>query len=373
VNDPQQPPDAGSPSPGTPDPSRTSGTGSPADFPSRVRGCLLGGALGDQLGYPVTASSREGIRIRFGAEGLRGFDQLPHGARISDTTQLALYTLDALVEALEWANSGTAADETACLWLSYLRWYAGQEGGYPAMAPQPLPRWIDEQQLLHERRSPSAACLAALATGEMGSRARPLNPAAEGADSVARSAPFGLLPHVAPEFASRLAIHGAALTHGHPVAQQSAAAFSTMVRLLAHEGASPAQAAVAVLAGIASEPESARLASRLRAALRLGEEGQVPAEELREALGPGLAADEALGVALYAVLAGAASDPHEHFRSALALAINDDGDSSSAGSIAGSLLGAYYGEAALPPEWLASAEGVEEITGMAALFLAQTV
>jgi ADP-ribosylglycohydrolase len=369
VNDAQQPAEAGSPSPSTPD---SSGAAGPAGFSARVRGCLLGGSLGDQLGYPVTAASREGIRIRFGSEGLRGFDQLPEGARMSGTTQLALYTLDALVEALEWANSGTAADETACLWLSYLRWYAGQEGGYPETAPQPLPRWIDQQRLLHERRSPSAVCLAALATGEMGSRARPLNPAAEGADSVARSAAFGLLPHVAPEFASRLAVHGAALTHGHPVAQHSAAAFSAMVRLLTHEGASPVQAATAVLAGMGTEPESSRLADRIRAALRLGGAGQVPGKELRDALGAGLAADEALAVALYAVLAGGDPDPQEHFRRTIALAINDDGDSSSAGSIAGSLLGAYHGEAALPPEWIASAEGIEEINGMAALFLAQT-
>ena len=369
MNDAQHPAESGLPSPAT---TNSSGTAGPTGFPSRVRGCLLGGSLGDQLGYPVTASSLAGIRIRFGAEGLRSFDQLPDGARISGTTQLALYTLDALVEALEWANSGTAADETACLWLSYLRWYAGQEGRFPETAPQPLPRWIDERQLLHQRRSPSSACLAALATGEMGSRARPLNPAAEGAESVARSAAFGLLPHVAPEFAARLAVHGAALTHGHPVAQQGAAAFSGMIRLLAHEGASPARAAAAVLAGMESDPEASRLAGRLRAALRLGESGQVPAEERRDALGAGLAADEALAVALYAVLAGEDPDPQEHFRSTLTLAINDDGDSSSVGSIAGSLLGAYYGEAALPPAWLASAEGTDEVTAMAALFLAQT-
>lgn len=369
MNNAQHPAESGIPSTGAPD---SSGTASPIDFPSRVRGCLLGGSLGDQLGYPVTASSLEGIRIRFGADGLRSLDQLPGGARISGTTQLALYTLDALIEALEWANSGTAADETACLWLSYLRWYAGLEGRFPETAPEPLPRWIDEQQLLHERRSPSAACLAALATGEMGSRARPLNAAAEGAESVARSAAFGLLPHVAPEFTARLAVHAAALTHGHPVAQQGAAAFSGMVRLLAHEDASPAQAAAAVLAGMESDPEAARLARRLRAALRLGGSGQVPADELRDALGAGLAADEALAVALYAVLAGSDPDPQEHFRSTLALAINDDGDSSSIGSMAGSLLGAYYGEAALPPAWLASAEGTEEVIGMAARFLAQT-
>ncbi|EMY34682.1 ADP-ribosylglycohydrolase [Arthrobacter crystallopoietes BAB-32] len=357
MNDVLQPAGSGSPDPG---------------FPSRVRGCLLGGSLGDQLGHPVTASSREGIRLRYGAEGLRSFGQL-ETARISGTTQLALYTVDALLEALEWANAGTAADETACLWLAYLRWYAGQEGGFPDAAPQPLPRWIDAQQLLQERRSPSAASLAALATGEMGSRARPINADTDGADCVARSAPFGLLPRVPAEMVRRLALDGAALTHGRPAAQQSAAAFSSLVHVLVHQGAAPADAATAVLAATEAIPAAAGLAGRLKAALRLGQAGPVPAEAVSGELGAGLEADEALAVALYAVLAGHASDPQEHFRAALALAVNIDGDSSCTGSIAGSLLGAYYGEAGLPPEWLAAAEGTDEVNGMAGLFLAQTV
>jgi ADP-ribosylglycohydrolase len=95
--------------------------------------------------------------------------------------------------------------------------------------------------------------------------------------------------------------------------------------------------------------------------------------ELTAALGEGWVAEEALAVALYAALVTAGSaTPEEHFRSALAIAINHDGDSDSTGSITGNILGAFYGEAALPPSWLDAAEAPEVVLGMAARFLAQT-
>ena len=91
---------------------------------SRIHGCLLGGALGDSLGYAVEFDDISTIRARFGPDGLRDFSALDGGSHFSDDTQLTLYTVDGLLEALEWANSGVAADTNACLWLAYLRWLA---------------------------------------------------------------------------------------------------------------------------------------------------------------------------------------------------------------------------------------------------------
>jgi ADP-ribosylglycohydrolase len=55
----------------------------------------------------------------------------------------------------------------------------------------------------------------------------------------------------------------------------------------------------------------------------------------------------------------------EHFKEAIALAINHSGDSDSTGSIAGNILGAYYGEECLPSDWLEALEAPEVIRGMA--------
>ncbi|MGM0929289.1 MAG: ADP-ribosylglycohydrolase family protein [Actinomycetota bacterium] len=343
------------------------------DYASRVRGCLLGGALGDQLGAAVEFDSFDEITGRFGADGLRDFSQLPEPGHFTDNTQLTLYSLDGLTEALEWANAGTAADEAACLWLAYLRWYATQEGRFPDNAPAPQPRWIDGQSVLHARRAPAEACLSGLATGEMGTRARPVSPDARDGSTVTRSAPFGLLPFVDDQTVQRLATDGSALTHGHPAAHRSAATLATLIRLLVHEQATLPGAAVAMLARTEQDAGAAALAGRLRAAVELSAHGPVASSDLTAALGAGRAAEEALSIALYAALATADSaTPEQHFRRGVAAAINHDGESAATGSLAGSLLGAHYGEAALPAEWLAALEGPEVILGMAERFLAQT-
>lgn len=336
---------------------------------SRIRGCLLGGALGDSLGYAVEFDSIGQIRSRYGAAGLTGFNQLNGPTHFSDDTQMTLYTVDGLVEALEWANSGVGADVNACLWLAYLRWYATQGETAPASAPVPQPRWIDAQQVLHQRRHPGRACLSGLATGEMGTSFRPVNPDSKGCGTVMRSAPFGLIPHIAPDAVYKLSSDAASLTHGHPSARQSAGTFSLLIHRLVsgdglREAAAEALAHTAGLDGVAPE-----LPERLEAALRLAGKGIVTPEEMVQALGEGWVAEEALAVGLYAVLAtlpdADAAEPAQHFRDAVALAVNHSGDSDSTGSIAGNILGAFYGEACLPPEWLAALEGPDVIGGMA--------
>ena len=375
--------------------SNSSGVPAPAAVPSpqsRIHGCLLGGALGDSLGYAVEFDSITAIRARFGAAGLRDFAALDGGAHFSDDTQMTLYTVDGLVEALEWANAGVGADANACLWLAYLRWLETQGMTAPDPAPRPQARWIDGQPVLWQRRSPGNACLSGLATGEMGTVQRPVNPDSKGCGTVMRSAPFGLIPHIPAEAVCKLSGDAAALTHGHPSARQSAAAFSLLIHSLV-QGGTLQTAARTAAEHVRSDPEAVpELRERLDAALRLA--GETPAngsavdetaadgaaapgpaallgpEDLVRELGEGWVAEEALAVGLYAVLATARGDhgplpPVEHFKAAVAVAVNHSGDSDSTGSIAGNILGAYYGEACLPADWLEALEAPEVIRGMA--------
>jgi ADP-ribosylglycohydrolase len=340
---------------------------------SRINGCLLGGALGDSLGYAVEFDAIDEIRRRFGAQGLTGFAELPDGTHFSDDTQMTLYTVDGLVEALEWANSGVGADVNACLWLAYLRWLATQGESVGPAAPAPQPRWIDGNTVLHQRRHPGKACISGLATGEMGTSVRPVNPESKGCGTVMRSAPFGLIPHITPDAVYKLSADAASLTHGHPSARQSAGIFSLLIHRLVsgeslHDAAAGVAAHAATLTDVAPE-----LPERLAAALRLADKGVVAPEELVSTLGEGWLAEEAFAVGLYAVLAtipdpaAAGGDPLpvRHFRAAVALAVNHSGDSDSTGSVAGNILGAYYGEDCLPGEWLEALEAPEVIRGMA--------
>jgi ADP-ribosylglycohydrolase len=119
--------------------------------------------------------------------------------------------------------------------------------------------------------------------------------------------------------------------------------------------------------------------ARLESALRLAG-GRLSPEALVSELGAGWVAEEALAVALYAVLATvpekgtttAAGGAEAHFRAAIAVAVNHSGDSDSTASIAGNILGAHYGEQCLPAGWLSALEAPEVIRGMASRLAAVT-
>ena len=84
-----------------------------------------------------------------------------------------------------------------------------------------------------------------------------------------------------------------------------------------------------------------------------------PSAERVESLGGGWVAEEALAIALYAVLAT------DSFAEAVVLAVNHGGDSDSTGAIAGNLAGIVFGEQAIPATWLPTLELREEISQIA--------
>ncbi len=197
-----------------------------AEFAGRVRGLLYASALGDALGYPLELLSAEQIAERNPKPWEAAYGEL----LISDDTQLICYTLDGLTEVLEWNNEGAAADELACLWLAYLRWFRGIGEALPETAPFSLDREIDGSNELTARRGPGAATLRALGTGEMQLVSKSVNPDALGSGALVRSAALGLLPVAQERTVVMLAVRGAALTHGHPEALVSAAAYALLIR-----------------------------------------------------------------------------------------------------------------------------------------------
>jgi ADP-ribosylglycohydrolase len=354
----------------------------PADFASRVQGTLMGGALGDALGYLVEFDDLAAIHARYGPSGLLDLSQGEPPVHFSDDTQMTLYTLDGLLEVLEWANGGVGADINACQWLAYLRWLKTQGIAAAAIAPEPQPRWIDRQSVLHHQRHPGNACVSGLATGEMGTIFRPVNPGSKGCGTVMRSAPYGLLPNIPAETIYKISADAASLTHGHPAARQSSGAFSWLIHSLAVAGLDLRAAAESTRSRAAAEPSAdAALLARLESAMELSAPAALAVNRdvplhgaaLTAALGQGWVAEEALAVALYSVLATAgAASPVEHYLAAVRLAVNHDGDSDSTSSIAGNILGALYGEAALPPAWLALCEAPQLIRHLGTEFIKLT-
>jgi ADP-ribosyl-[dinitrogen reductase] hydrolase len=66
----------------------------------RIRGCLLGGAVGDALGAPVEFMSTDEIRAAFGPDGIEEF-AFAYGRRgaVTDDTQMTLFTAEGLIRA----------------------------------------------------------------------------------------------------------------------------------------------------------------------------------------------------------------------------------------------------------------------------------
>ncbi|MFC4905357.1 ADP-ribosylglycohydrolase family protein [Kocuria oceani] len=346
------------------------------EYADSVRAALLGGALGDAIGY------------RAGADAPSAEHPDPDGGAgrllVSDDTQLTLYTLDALLEVVEWANDGQPADETACLWLAYLRWLRTQGVPHPSEAPRPLPRRLDEHEVLHAVRDPAGTVLEALRSGRMGEVERPLLPDAEDAAAVLRSAPFGLLPHVGWRTLAPLAINGAALTHGHPEAQSAAAVYGftvhAAVRARREGTARPVAAAVAAARETAAhltrpvDETLARLDDAVRAA-----GGPTPAPgALPDGRPADLGAEPTAPVVLAAGLRAAlraeaedpaAADPQAVFRRAVGLGTASGVAPEAAASIAGAVTGAALGTAALPPEWLAQLDARDAVADSAERWL----
>ncbi|MFI7483204.1 ADP-ribosylglycohydrolase family protein [Kocuria sp. M1R5S2] len=336
------------------------------EYADSVRAALLGGALGDAVGHLAASAAGPRVPDRWAGDA--------PVLRISADTQLALYTLDGLQEVVEWANDGQGADETACLWLAYLRWLRTQGEPHPAEAPRPLPRRIDDDESLHAVRAPGSTVLRALRTGRMGEVERPLLPEAQDSGTLARSVPFGLLPHVGWRTIAPVAVNGAALTHGHPEAQTSAAVHGFVVHAAVQarlQGVRhPVAAAVAAARQTAehlTRPVAETLA-RIDEAVAARTAGV--ADEPTRPLGEGRTAPETLAGGLRAALRAeaespAGADPAEVFRRAVEIAAAHGGDPEAAGAVAGAVVGAALGTAALPPRWVERLDARDAVSAAA--------
>lgn len=255
---------------------------------------------------PESAVPSAAGRIRGCLAGLLAADSLlqphPGGAgRPTDEAELALYTVDGLVEALQWANDGVSADETACLWLAYLRWARVRglpvDDGAPAAPARPLDRLLAGAGA---SARPDAPAGRALTLPDMGTTGRPVNPGADDDGALLRSVPAGLIPYLPEEATARIALNGAALTHGHPLAWHAAAALAAVVHALV-EGRPP-QAAASAAASLAASAPVPELARALAAAQAEGAAGRLPAAD-PAAEGGGRRADMVLAAAVQSVLA----------------------------------------------------------------------
>lgn len=320
----------------------------------RIRGSLIGGAIGDALGYPVEfIYSFEGIQARYGERGITRLDTKLHWldedeqagkAVVSDDTQMTLFTANGLLNA---KKQGISLKYGIC--RAYIEWYLTQIG---MKSPKYKECWISDVPELNHRRAPGNTCMTALDLIFRGKE--PMNNS-KGCGGVMRIAPIPLYAAVQDrmsiEEADLLAADAAEITHQHPLGYISAALMSHIIYRLALD-IEPTQDSMKryIMEGVAEIRKQyqahhndvecmAELAER---AIFLTDNGKTDLENIGH-LGEGWTGEEALAIALYCAL-----KHFDSFEEAMIASVNHGGDSDSTGAVTGNILGAAVGYEAIP-------------------------
>lgn len=333
-----------------------------------VHGCLLGGAIGDALGAPVENMLLHHIRQRYGPRGITGSPETYEG-RISEETQLTLFTVEALVRGSVRARSrGIGGATLGMMQQGFLVWLQGQGVTIPEQEFRPHSALAAHPELMGYRGITQAAYTAlqkAAARREparpLGTRTEPINDS-KGCAAAVRVVPCGFGYAVdragdALEHVFELGCDAAALTHGHPSGWLPAGAVAALIYLLGR-GAELDAALDRVRAELARREHHEETSAALTAAIELAaatarRTSAMPQPEDFDALGRGWIAPEALGIAVYAALCAQSVGgmPEDIFRHGVLLAVNHSGDSDSTGALCGSILGARHGRTAIPEPW----------------------
>ena len=320
----------------------------------RIRGSLLGGAIGDALGYPVEfIYSFEGIQARYGERGITRLDTTQHWlpeeeqvgkAVVSDDTQMTLYTANGLLNARRKDIEPKDAIRSA-----YVEWYLTQVGKW---SNQYKDCWIARLPELNKRRAPGNTCISSL--WAIYSGREPMNNS-KGCGGVMRIAPIPLYAAVdgrmAIEEADRLAGEAAELTHLHPLGYIPAALASHIIYRLALDDAPTAQSlrlyineGMKAIADAYPQHSSdvEYMGTLCDMAVTFAGNGRPDVENVED-IGGGWTAEETLAIALYCAL-----KYFDNFEQAMIAAVNHGGDSDSTGAVMGNILGAAAGYEAIP-------------------------
>lgn len=320
------------------------------------RGCLIGGAIGDALGWPVEFLNLEEIKRRYGA---RGIDKLlistSGKANVTDDTQMALFTAEGILRAENTNRKKEVCDSTSVVFDSYQRWLLTQ--GYPKIKEKEhiYDGWLIKQKELYSRKAFGDSCLIELLNGQKGCVSDPIN-RCKGCGGIMRVAPAGLFYDKDEAF--KFAMDYAAITHGHPSGYLSAGALAYLIALLI-EGNEIEPAVDNTLLKLESFENHEEITQYIEKA-RILFRDDIPKEEAIPLIGSGWTGGEALGISIYCAL-----KYKDDLRAAMLASVNHSGDSDSIGKITGNILGAYYGIKEIPLSWIENIELKDVVLQMA--------
>ena len=310
---------------------------------SRYIGCLLGGAVGDALGYPVEFLYEAQICKRFGEEGIQTLEQAGNPARVSVDTQMTLFAANALI-----CTESNRESFEENIRIAYCEWL-GTQGDFCGMEDADhFKMWIYRESRLHNLRAPGNTCLNAIRGYAEDKSLHFAKNNSKGCGTVMRAAPFGLSVHYDPAVSKKdgaqavcsKAKYDAMLTHGHPAAHAASIALALIIYEIVQCCSSEQNSLQEIITKISTgQPEVDDL---LKKAVSLAQDVSVPDLIAIHTLGEGWIAEEALAIAVYCAVRY-----QDDFAEAIRAAVNHKGDSDSTGAICGNILGAWLGREAV--------------------------
>lgn len=314
---------------------------------NRVIGSMIGGAIGDAMGYQI--EFERGIKEREVTEYKNDF------GKISDDTQMSLFTANAII----WASTrfslrGIGPNLEHAIHESYLDWLDTQCG--KEHDTEYMRSWIKDVNGLKVCRAPGNTCLSALSSGKIGSISKPINDS-KGCGGIMRVAPIGLSFDLERSMVGDIAAMSNAITHGHPLGIISSYIFAVMINYIVYDEMDIETALNKSIdyyknngSGICDKENEKIFFDLISKAIELSKKNISDVDAIRE-LGEGWVAEEALAIAIYSCF------KHKNsFIDAIICSVNHDGDSDSTGSICGNIMGAFFGYSSIPEYYVNNLE-----------------
>ncbi len=325
------------------------------------RGCLLGLAVGDAMGYAVDKKTWDEICEDYGPNGLLGYDLANGSADITSYTQLPAFVCNGL---LLGTLRGHTEKFSRYMAMSLREWVKSQQF---RGAAEKTYCWLAQVPGMRRRHCMDTRMLDALTREVLGTPEAPVFQSAF-PGSVTAAIAVGLCADSAKlssEQIARLGAEAVAFTHGDPEAFLSGAFLALSIAAILQD---PEQPVSKVFLGAADAidnqfgqtyVQASIVTAKIRKAIALTKDPELTPLASMTLLGCTTAAECVAG-AVYASMIHVAN-----FDEAMIVAVNHSGRSAAVGAITGALLGARLGVDALPEFYLESLEPAEVLRELA--------
>lgn len=286
------------------------------DLKSKFRGALVGTAVGDALGAPVEGYSMEGVRSLYSAEKRWG---MVYG-RYTDDTEMMIGVAESLIK-----NKGFNGADMA---RTFIQNYDAKRGYGPG----------SKEALKRIRGGESWEEASNKVFGGEGSY---------GNGAAMRIAPVGLFYYDNSDALREIAYKSSHITHSHVLGKEGAALQAFAIALAVRGQKED------MLIALKEFAQNDVYAEKIRRIEILLDRDATKEEGISE-LGNGEAAFNSVPTAIYSFIR------FDSFEDGVVYAVSLGGDTDTIGAMTGAISGAYYGNDAIPSDWIERLEDGEK-------------